>query len=76
MSLETVEFTGRKPSLVQILSKVKPLSKNGATFIEVSWGENSLRIERFSTSEKWFGFGHLKNISADSVADKLNKGAI
>lgn len=74
---QTVEFTGRKPSKVQILAKIKPLIANGSTLIEVYWGENGITLDKTSghgwNIGPWFGYGWLKDISAESIANELNQ---
>jgi hypothetical protein len=74
MNYETVEFLGKKPSLAQIVAKVKPLAKSGSSAIEVLWGENWLKVERHCRHSYWYGMGHIKTLSADSVAKALNQG--
>jgi hypothetical protein len=69
---KTVTFSGRKPSRVQIVAKVKPLAQSGYTFIEVHWGENWLQLDRQGSTGPWYGHGWIKDISADTVAKELN----
>ena len=69
---QTVEFTGRKPSKVQILARVKPLTLIGIDLIEVHWGENGFTLDR-STTGQWSGFGWIKDISGEAIANELNK---
>ena len=69
---KTVTFSGRKPSRVQIVAKVKPLAQAGYTFIEVLWGENWLQLDRQGSIGPWYGHGWIKDISADTVAKELN----
>jgi hypothetical protein len=76
MNYETIEFFGKKPSASQILAKLKPLVKSGSRAIEVLYGENWLKVERHCYHGIWYGMGHIKNMSADSIASKLNKEAI
>lgn len=71
-SPKTVTFSGRKPSKVQILAKVKPLAAQGFTFIEVQWGENWFQLDRQGLNGPWYGHGHIKDISADTVARELS----
>ncbi len=71
-SPKTIQFTGRKPSKIQILAKVKPLVKAGETFIEVQWGENWFQLDRQGSNGFWYGHGHIKDIAADTVARELN----
>jgi hypothetical protein len=74
-SPKTITFTGRKPSKVQILARVKPLVKAGETFIEVQWGENWFQLDKQGLNGSWYGHGFIKDISADTVAQELNNQA-
>ena len=71
-SPKTISFTGRKPSKVQILAKIKPLAAAGETFIEVYWGENWLQLDKQGNNGNWYGHGHIKDIAADTLAKELN----
>ena len=67
---QEIVFTGRKPSEKQILSKVYPRILQGCTLIEVYWGENGLTLDL--NNGQWYGFGWIKDISADDLAHKIN----
>jgi hypothetical protein len=71
-SPKTVSFSGRKPSKVQILAKVKPLAAAGETLIEVLWGENWLIFDKMANGQ-WYGQGWIKEISGDTMARELNQ---
>lgn len=66
-----IEFTGRKPSKAQIMAKVGFVADIGATLIEVYWGENGFTLDK--SNGRWSGFGWIKDISGDSIADQLNE---
>lgn len=68
-----IEFTGKKPSKTQVLAKVKFLAAAGVTLIEVYWGENGITLDKQGHNGEWYGWGWLKDISADSIAQELNK---
>ena len=68
-----IEFTGRKPSKAQVLSKVKFRAAAGITLIEVYWGENGITLDKQSPNGSWYGWGWIKDISGDSLAKELNK---
>jgi hypothetical protein len=70
--MQHIEFTGRKPSKVQIFAKLKPLLKTGETFIQIQWGENQITLERFGAHGQWFGSGWIKSLSGDDIAKELN----
>ncbi len=69
--MQHIEFTGRKPSKVQIFAKLKPLLKTGETFILIQWGENQITLENLASG--WLGYGWIKDISGDDIARELNK---
>lgn len=69
--MKQIEFSGRKPSKVQIMAKLKPALKTGETFIEVQWGENWITLEKLASG--WLGYGWIKDISGDDLARELNK---
>jgi hypothetical protein len=71
-----IEFKGKKPSKAQVLSKVKLLAAAGITLIEVYWGENGITLDKLENNGKWYGWGWLKDISADNIAAELNGRAI
>lgn len=72
----TIEFTGRKPSMRQIMAKLKPyivpepIQGTDHTFAEIVWGENMMQIDY--ENDQWHGWGHIKDISADTIARQLN----
>jgi hypothetical protein len=65
-----IEFTGRKPSKVQIMAKLKPLLKTNETFIQIQWGENWITLEHLASG--WLGSGWIKGLSGDDLARELN----
>ena len=69
--MQHIEFTGRKPSKVQIFAKLKPLLKTGETFIQIQWGENQITLENLASG--WLGYGWIKDISGDDISRELNK---
>lgn len=72
----TIEFTGRKPSIRQIMARLKPyivpepIKGTDHTYAEIVWGENMLSLDY--ENDRWHGFGHIKDISADTIAAHLN----
>lgn len=64
-------FEGRKPSNAQVLKKINEAINQGNNFIEISWGENMITIERQSNNF-WFGSGWIRNISGADLATKIN----
>jgi len=64
-------FTGRKPSNAQVLKKINEGINEGNNYIQISWGENMITIERMH-SKFWYGSGWIKNISGADLAVKIN----
>jgi hypothetical protein len=71
--MEHIEFTGRKPSKIQINAKLKPLLKTNETFIQIQWGENQITLERYGANGHWVGSGWIKGISGDDLARDITK---
>jgi hypothetical protein len=69
--MEHIEFSGRKPSKVQIMAKLKPILKTNETFIQIKWGENWITLEQLASG--WLGSGWIKGLSGDDLARELNK---
>lgn len=63
-------FTGRKPSIKQVLAKVREAQNNGEDLIEIYWGENSITLEL--TNGSWLGWGWIKDISGHGIAEGKN----
>jgi len=66
------DFTGRKPSVVQVRKQVSEGIKKNASMILISWGENRIDIERSYNGTQWLGSGWIKNISGYDIAKGLN----
>lgn len=66
------DFTGRKPSLSQVIKQVKEGIRQNARVIEVSWGENMITIQRIGYNQNWYGSGWIKGISGHDLAESLN----
>lgn len=64
------EFKGRKPSAKQVLSKIREAQDQGQTLIEIYWGENSITLEL--SNGLWHGWGWIKEISGDGIAQGKN----
>jgi hypothetical protein len=63
---QEIVFTGRKPSKKQVFSKVY----SRVLQIEVYWGENGLTLDL--NNGNWYGWGWIKDISADDIAKEIN----
>jgi hypothetical protein len=62
-------FEGRKPSNAQVLKQINKAINQGNDYIEISWGENMLILEK---RETWHGWGWIRNISGADLAVKIN----
>lgn len=70
--MDEVNFTGRRPSLAQCIKAAKQSAAKGNDKIRLCWGENSLEI--WLHNGRWVGYGWLRTIDADKVAQALNQG--
>jgi hypothetical protein len=64
------EFTGRCPSLAQIKSQVKKAVAAGHDWIQLSWGENQITLEK--AGGPWFGYGWIRRVGGDDIARGLS----
>ena len=68
--MSTIEFKNRKPSKAQVMRAIGLKLEQGANLLEIYWGENSITLELIGDS--WHGWGWLKDISGDDIAQELN----
>ncbi len=61
----------RKPSFVSINCKIRDAIKSGHSFIQISWGENQITIEK--TKYGWDGRGWINKSSGYDIAQKFNR---
>ena len=64
------EFKGRKPSTKRVLDKIREAQNQGEDLIEIYWGENSITLEL--SNGLWHGWGWIKEISGDGIAQGKN----
>ena len=77
MSLFEYSFTGRRPSQSQIVKVLKQGIKEGASQLNIDWGENWLRFERNPYAmNRWVGYGWIRSLGGDDLAKQLNKGIL
>jgi len=69
--MDEINFTGKRPSLAQCIKAAKVSAAQGNDAIRILWGENWLELKR-QTNGRWVGFGWLRTIDADKVAQGLN----
>jgi ABC-type taurine transport system substrate-binding protein len=70
--MDEINFTGKRPSLAQCTKAAKQSAAKGNKAIRLLWGENWLEV-RQQTNGRWTGYGWLKTIDADKVAQALNQ---
>jgi hypothetical protein len=68
-----INFTGNKPSKAQIMSKIKAAIQSGAAAISVTWGENWIELDYSFNGRCWNGYGWIKAIGGDDIAQELNR---
>jgi hypothetical protein len=64
------EYT-RKPSFVQINCAVRDALRNGQNWVQLTWGENQILIERDAYG--WSGYGWIGKTGGSDIAAKLNR---
>lgn len=64
------EYT-RKPSFVQINCKIRDARAKGATFLQLTWGENQITLEK--TPNGWLGSGWIGKTGGADIAAKINR---
>ena len=64
-------FTGRKPSKIQIMAQVKRFENQAADFISITWGENWIDLY-LDQNGYWSGNGWIKDIDGAWIARELN----
>jgi hypothetical protein len=65
-----IEYT-KKPSIVTLSAAIKKAVKAGSTFIQLTWGENQITLEKMPHGG-WLGTGWLGKHSGSDLASKLN----
>lgn len=71
--MDEIKFEGRRPSLAQCVKAAKLSAARGHTEIRLIWGENWCEVMRQGNG-RWSGFGWLRTIDADKIAEALEGG--
>ncbi len=66
------EFSGRCPSAAQLRAHIKRAVAAGHDWIQLSWGENQITIEK--AGGPWFGHGWIRRTGGDDLARELSTG--
>ena len=70
----THEFTGKCPSIAQVKARVKVGVTGGYDCIQLTWGENQITLEYFHGPKEWMGYGWIRRIGGDDLAQAINRG--
>ena len=69
-----IELTSkRKPSRALIMRTLGEYITNGATSMQLNWGENWIRIIQNPYDKVWIGGGWIKDIDGSDIAQELNR---
>lgn len=66
-----IEYT-KKPSITTLSAAIKKAVNAGSTFIQLTWGENQITLERMGAHGHWVGSGWLGKHGGSDLASKLN----
>ena len=70
--MDEIIFNGKRPSLAQCIKAAKISASKGNSNIRLLWGENWLELRQQSNGV-WCGFGWLRTIDSEKVAQALNQ---
>ena len=65
-----IEYTN-KPSITTLRAALRRAVKVGSTFIQLTWGENQITVEK--TPYGWTGSGWIGRNGGSDLAHELNK---
>jgi hypothetical protein len=65
-----IEYT-KKPSVTTLRAAIRKAVQAGNTFIQLTWGENQITIERMGAHGKWFGSGWIGRNGGSDLANEL-----
>lgn len=63
----------RKPSIVSLRSALRRAIARGSNFIQLTWGENEIVVER--TQYGWIGYGWISQVGGADLAQELDQEA-
>ena len=70
--ITTINFEKRKPSRAVIMRTLGVYLEAGVKAFELHWGENCIDVYFDPRVNKWYGYGWIKDIGGDSIANELN----
>ena len=65
-----IEYT-RKPSITTLRAAINKAVRAGQTFIQLTWGENQITLERMAWG--WDGYGWIGAHGGHDLAKTLNQ---
>jgi hypothetical protein len=65
------EYTN-KPSIVTLRVALRKAAARGGTFIQLTWGENQITVERMGAHGPWYGHGWIGRNGGQDLAHELN----
>lgn len=66
-----IEYT-KKPSIVTLRAAVRKAMDKGATFIQLTWGENQITLEFNGSNTNWTGYGWIGKHGGCDLAKEIN----
>ena len=66
-----IEYT-KKPSITTLTAAIKKAVNSGSTFIQLTWGENQITLERMGAHGHWVGSGWIGRHGGCDLAKPLN----
>jgi hypothetical protein len=67
-----IVYNKRKPSRAVIMRTLAEYLKQGGKSFSISWGENCIELDFHPNQEQWYGYGWIKEIGGDDLANELN----
>lgn len=69
--MEQIEYTN-KPSITTLRAALKKAVKAGHTFIQLTWGENQITVEK-TRYGWWDGYGWIGRNGGADLAKEINR---
>jgi hypothetical protein len=67
-----INYANRKPSKAVIMRTIAEYLKQGGKSFEISWGENRIDLQWHDGHNNWYGYGWIKELGGDNIAQELN----
>lgn len=69
--MKQIDYTN-KPSITTLRAAIKKAAQAGETWLQLTWGENQITIER--TPWGWTGHGWIGRNGGQDLANELQRG--